>query len=105
MYRVKQGVELGRHKLPPFDLIFCLYHPDKDLVIVLGLESTKDSVQDLFPDLLLQKRDIGWTGSVTRASAFRMAPEAVARGLRVAFGDVRDGMIGLRPVEIIETRH
>src|SRR4051812_31334933 len=104
MNKAKHSADVTRHNLPPFDLVFCRDDPDQEIVFVLGSDSTKDSVQDLFPDLLLDKHEIGWVGCVARDGAFRMAPEAALAGFRVAFGELRDGMLKFRRVQIVETR-
>ena len=86
--------------LPPFDLVFCR-DADQEILFVVSSESTKDSLQGLFPDLLLDKHDLGWVDDrVTRARSAQIAFEATKAGFKVAFGEHRDGMVTFQPVEI-----
>jgi hypothetical protein len=94
-----------QNTLPPFDLLFCRDDPDQEIVFVLGSESVKESVQRLFPDLLLDKHELGWVGCVTRDWALLLAFEAAKAGLRVGFGENGDGKLDLRPVKVVEMPH
>jgi hypothetical protein len=99
MNRAQRRVAHTQGNLPPFDLVFCHDDPD-EIIFVFGSESTKDFVQSLFPDLLLDKNEIGWVGCVTREWARKMAFEATEAGLKAAFGEERDGILNLQAVSI-----
>jgi hypothetical protein len=89
---------------PPFDLVFCRDDPNGEIIFAFT-DDTYELVTDLFPVVQWTTEQHGWhVASVFHSYASEMAPVATKAGLRVGFGEYRDGVLTFRPVEVVPNR-
>ena len=91
--------------LPPYDLVICRQDPDTDVVFAFT-DETLEVVSDLFPDVRWKTEPRhGWHVAVVAPRCFDEVMHAAARaGLRVGYGERRDGVATFQLVEVAPGR-
>ena len=91
--------------LPPYDLVICRQDPYTDVVFAFA-DETLEVVSDLFPDVRWKREPRhGWHVAVVAPRCFDEVTHAAAKaGLRVGYGERRDGVATFQPIEVAPGR-